>query len=310
MPSVFTCPHCGRTTEVADQYAGQSGPCAGCGRTVTIPTGATSSPAKDVAWRKSGVDLPPRSRQFSGTWLILAGVLGGMCLCGGVLVALLLPAVSSAREAARRMQCSNNLKQIALAMHMYHDVHQCLPAGYVADEDGRPLHSWRVALLPYLEQASLFEQYNFDEPWDSPNNLRVAEQMPDVFRCPSSPQSGPGANVTHYVVVLGTQLPDGTHESVFGANRWTKFQDIKDGTSNTLLVIECKTAVPWTKPDADPQFAQVVNQPDTVIGSYHAGGENAALTDGSVRFFSHHSLTRDTLRLMIQPADGQPISAF
>ena len=117
--------------------------------------------------------------------MLIAVALALLCLCGGgILVALLLPAVQAAREAARRMQCTNNLKQIALAMHNYHDVHGSFPAAYIADENGRPMHSWRVALLPYLERSDLYNQYNFNEPWDSPGNLKVAEQLPQTYRCP------------------------------------------------------------------------------------------------------------------------------
>ncbi len=303
MTIAFSCPHCGRFTEVADEYAGQSGPCAGCGRTVTIPSSAASKTLKSSPLPKSAPQRTQRSGRKSNNSLVLilvVAALGGLCLCGGVMVALLLPAVQAAREAARRMECSNNLKQIALAMHNYHDVHKCLPAGYISDADGRPMHSWRVALLPYLERQDLYEQYNFDEPWDSPNNMRVAEQMPDVFRCSSSPLSGPGANTTHYVVVLGDKTQQGL-ESAFGGDRWTRFRDVKDGTSNTLMVVEAKTPVPWTQPDADPKFAQVMA--GGVIGSYHPGGENFAMMDGSVQFLSQ-AVDPDTMRMLIQPDDG------
>ena len=219
MPILFNCPHCGRVTNVADQYAGQSGPCAGCGRTVTIPTGVTPLVPKP----DPRTPYPTTPAKSSNTWLFVALALAVMCLCGGgTLVALLLPAVQSAREAARRSQCSNNLKQIALAMHNYHDVNGCLPAAYIADKDGKPLHSWRVALLPYLERSDLYERYNFNEPWDSPNNLQVAQQMPEVFRCPSCPFT-PGGNLANYVVVVGdpSQLPP---QSLFLPNHWTKLR--------------------------------------------------------------------------------------
>ena len=163
MPISFTCPHCGKQTTVADEYAGQSGPCKFCSETITIP--ATGVPPT----------LPPAPQppvKGSGTGVTIAVVavvcVVGVLMCGGILVALLLPAVQASREAARRAQCANNLKQIGLAFHNYHDAHKTFPPAYIPDKDGKPMHSWRVLILPYLEQQALYKRYNFDEPWDSP----------------------------------------------------------------------------------------------------------------------------------------------
>ena len=164
MPISFTCPKCGSTTEVADQYAGQTGPCRSCGEMVTIPVVAA-----DVA--------PPRKPTSSTSTVvivILVFMVAGLLGCGGILVALLLPAVSAAREAARRTQCMNHLKQVALALHNYHDVFQAFPPAYTVDEDGKPLHSWRTLILPYLEQAALYEQIDLSKPWDAPENRHLA----------------------------------------------------------------------------------------------------------------------------------------
>ncbi len=92
-------------------------------------------------------------------------------------------------------------------------------------QNGRPMHSWRVALLPYLERADLYERYNFNEPWDSPGNLQVAEQMPKTYRCPSSPASAPGSTVTNYVVIVGDPTQP-QPQSMFLPNHWTKMSDV------------------------------------------------------------------------------------
>src|SRR5206468_6219088 len=108
-----------------------------------------------------------------------------------VLIALLLPAVQAAREAARRAQCVNNLKQIGLAMHNYHSSKDSLPPSAIVDKDGKPLLSWRVAILPYIEQQPLYDKFKLDESWDSPNNRQLLKYMPAVYFCPSTPKSQP-----------------------------------------------------------------------------------------------------------------------
>src|SRR5678816_1789236 len=100
-----------------------------------------------------------------------------------VLIALLLPAVQSAREAARRSQCKNNLQQIGLALHNYHELCGSFPPAYFTDESGRPIHSWRVMILPQLDEMGLYSRYRWDEPWDGPNNSKLLSEMPAVYRC-------------------------------------------------------------------------------------------------------------------------------
>ena len=141
-------------------------------------------------------------------------------MCGGILVLMLLPAINAAREAARGARCTNKLMQIGLAMHSYQDSYGSFPPAYVADEDGKPMHSWRVLLLPYLERSDLYEMYNFDEPWDSPGNRALANMTPNIYACLSS---GDGTtNQTSYVMIVGANTisdgPTGRKES-----------DIKDG---------------------------------------------------------------------------------
>ena len=149
MPIQFSCPHCGAETNVTDEYAGQTGPCGQCGKTITIPA-AGGGPGRPYA---------PPARKTSGApvlVIVLVAALVGVVLCGGILTALLLPAIQAAREAARRASCSNNLKQINLALLNYENAHKCFPPAYIPDEDGTPMHSWRVLILPYLEQNALY----------------------------------------------------------------------------------------------------------------------------------------------------------
>ncbi|WP_197451985.1 DUF1559 domain-containing protein [Rosistilla carotiformis] len=189
-----------------------------------------------------------------------------------ILVGLLLPAVQAAREAARRMSCQGHLKQFALAVHNYHSVHKKLPSN-ISDKEGKPLLSWRVSLLPYLEENELYSQFRLDEPWDSAHNRPLAQRMPELFVCPSSPQI-PGK--TAYQVPLGKGL------SMLADNP-LRFRDIIDGTSNTVMIVETSPewAVDWTAPD---DWTYDADEPLAGLGGHHPGGFHVAMFDGSVRF--------------------------
>ncbi len=213
----------------------------------------------------------------------------------GVLVALLLPAVQAAREAARRMSASNNLKQIAVAMHNYHDTYGKLPPQATYDDQGKPLLSWRVHLLPFVEQSELYDQFHLDEPWNSEHNAGLIEHIPMVYRNPSSSAEPQMAN---FLVPTG-------EGSIFANKEGTGFRDILDGTSNTIMVVEAddSAAVIWTKPD---DLAYVNEQPLRGLGSAHPGGFQVSLADGSVRFISN-TIDQDVLLRLFQMADGKPV---
>jgi type II secretory pathway pseudopilin PulG len=235
-----------------------------------------------------------------GNTVVLAqeGLVSNQTAMIGVLVALLLPAVQAAREAARRAQSMNNLKQIALAMHMYHDTHQTFPPRATYSSDGKPLLSWRVHLLPFLGQETLYQQFHLDEPWDSPHNRQFIEQMPAIYRNPSARASSSQAT---YLVPAGKG-------AIFEGKEGTPMRKITDGTSNTLLVVEVNesAAVVWTKPD-DLIFD--ANKPLAGLGAAHAGGFLVALADGSVRFISATIDPRLFLKLLMM-ADGQRVENY
>ncbi|MEO2008573.1 MAG: DUF1559 domain-containing protein [Pirellulaceae bacterium] len=212
----------------------------------------------------------------------------------GVLVALLLPAVQAAREAARRMSSSNNLKQITLAMHNHHEVYKKLPAPASFDENGKPLLSWRVHLLPFLDQRELYDQFHLDEPWDSQHNKTLIGSIPSVYRNPSGVAPPPMANYL---------LPRGAG-SIFEGKDGPSFRQITDGLSNTLLVLEVNddASVIWTKP-GDLSFN--AENPLAGLGTSHPGGFNAALADGSVHFIPATIDAAMFLRMLMM-SDGEP----
>jgi prepilin-type processing-associated H-X9-DG protein len=221
-------------------------------------------------------DINDPKKHVKGKGMAITGiVLGGLSstlVVPAVLVALLLPAVQAAREAARRAQCTNNLKQIALAMHLYENKNGSFPPAAVYDKDGKPLLSWRVLILPYMNQESLYEQFHLDEPWDSPHNKPLAAAAPAVFRCPSDPAA---EGLSTYEVLVGPR-------SIFtGEPTGVAVDSIQDGMANTLLVVEAAAPVPWTKPE---DLTLASQEPALGMGSKHPGGLNVAMADGSVRF--------------------------
>ena len=135
----------------------------------------------------------------------------------------------------------NNMKQIALGLLSYESSQNAFPPAFKADKGGKPLLSWRVLILPYLEGNGLYRQFKLDEPWDSENNKKLLDKMPSIYK---SPGSNAGAGKTNYLGVRGDK-------AVFTGKEGTKIRDITDGTSNTIMVVEAadEKAVPWTKPD-------------------------------------------------------------
>jgi hypothetical protein len=214
-----------------------------------------------------------------------------------IAIGLLLPAVQAAREAARRMQSSNNLKQMALAFHNYESTYRRMPPRYTADSDGKPLLSWRVHLLPYFGAQDLYQEFHLDEPWDSEHNKTLVEKIPDYFR---DPRSQAPAGYTTYVAPFG-----GKEDS---ATIWDleegRFQNVTDGLSNTLLFMSVPdaAAVPWTKPDdldlSKTDLPKLVAEFSTTF--------EAALADGSVRTFSKF-VDQEILNAILTCAGGEVV---
>jgi hypothetical protein len=195
-----------------------------------------------------------------------------------VLVALLLPAVQAAREAARRNSSINNLKMIMLAMFNHHDANGSFPAHASYGADGTPLLSWRVRLLPYMEQQALYEQFHLDEPWDSDHNKTLIPQMPAIYLDPSS-NLPLMEGKTHYVGVMGE------HMTFDGTPKGRSVKTIVDGTSNSIAIMQVNdaNAVTWTQPEdlkLDPQ------NPMANIGALHSGVLLAGFCDGHVQSIS------------------------
>ena len=206
-------------------------------------------------------------------------------------------ATDKVKAAAARVQSLNNLKQIALGLHAYHDVTGSLPPAAVVDKAGRPLLSWRVLILPYVEEAQLYRQFKLDEAWDGPTNKKLLDKMPRVYAMPPQIASKAKANETHYQVFVGKG-------AAFDLLKGPRLTDFNDGTSNTLMVASAATPVPWSKPD-DIAFDPAADM-TTKLG-YFPDVAHAALGDGSVRALSK-KLDRKTLAALITRGGGEVIN--
>jgi prepilin-type processing-associated H-X9-DG protein len=214
------------------------------------------------------------------------------------LTTVLLPLIEKRRHAAGRAQSMNNLKQIALAMHNYHDVNKALPAAATYDAEGHPLLSWRVHILPFIEQDALYRSFHLNEPWDSEHNKKLIAKMPPTYRSPAlkDPQGGK----TTYLAPVGPK-------TIFGGKKGMPFQKITDGTSNTVLVVETDDSrgVYWTQPD---DYKIDAKNPMAGLVQPGASGFNAAFADGSVRFLQA-DIDPATLRALFTANGGEQVNA-
>jgi hypothetical protein len=182
-----------------------------------------------------------------------------------------------------------------LAVVNYHGANGCYPPAYVADANGRPMHSWRILLLPYLGQEDLFHDYNFSEPWDGPNNSKLAGRMPKIYAFPG--EHGP---TTNYLAVVGpgTAWP--------GPSTVTE-KVVKDGMSNTILIMENQGAgIHWMAP-RDLSFADMdftINSPRGLSSKYVEPA--VAMMDGGIRRFEK-DLAPDVFRAMLTISGGERI---
>ena len=194
----------------------------------------------------------------------------------GTLVGMLLPAVQQVRFASRRTQSLNNLRQICLASLNYESAYMRFP-GNIMDKEGKPLLSWRVAILPFIEQNKLYREFHLDEPWDSPHNIKLLDRMPEILKSPDVPLDT--KTVYQRFVGEGTMLDPKNPKIGFG--------DIPDGSSNTILCVESNedVAVEWTKPQ-DLPFDKA--SPAKDVGELRDGIFIVTLCDGST-----HAVSKD-----------------
>jgi prepilin-type processing-associated H-X9-DG protein len=287
----FTCPKCGLDTFVAENDSATEKHCEHCGHSIGPLHGCADQTSANI---EQHCFRPPK---MGLTLLELLFIL----LIIGVLVALLLPVTLTPRSHPKRDQCTNNQKQITLALLMYEDEKGHFPPAFIPDKNGKPMHSWRVLILPYLERQDLYEQYDFNEPWDGPHNCLLADKMPAIFRCPSNTVT---PNCTGYALLVGPRAfsPGTTGRTLDEITR-------ADGTSTTLMLVEAADAkINWLEPrdlNVD-EMTFHINKSGKEISSHHAGVANVSYCDG------HQSTVRDdiapeTLKALTTFDGGEPL---
>lgn len=222
---------------------------------------------------------------------------------------LFLAALSDPREVSRQSQCANNLRSIGLALLQYHDDFGCFPAPSIADQAGTPMHSWRVAIAPYLDEPfcrTFREHYDFNEPWNSLANKKAAHVLDGAWNpylCPSAGQPR-GAAFTNYVMVVGATTACRTGE-------WMSLDRVNDGSRHTILVAEIANSdILWTEPrdlSFDEMSFQINDESKPAVSSHHHhqghGLAAVLLADGSVKFLDEATKPEELKAMLTSPAE-------
>jgi len=225
-------------------------------------------------------------------------------------VSVVLAVVAVARKRQRetmQVSCINRVKQIGLGLQGYHDANNCFPPAYIADANGKPMHSWRVLVLPFSCEYYLYRQYVFSEAWNGPNNRMIdrmiSGSMLDEYRCPAAGDHNPTA--TSYVAVVGEQ-------TMFPGTEPLSIREVinHDGSSNTIMLLELADSdIHWMEPQDltfDEAVAAFEGRPGAPELRDHPGGVVVGFADGSVRVLSREFL-RDHGKAMLTRAGGEKI---
>ena len=279
--------------------------------------GSNTGKHRGASTRSSGKSGMPTSTKV----LLIVGILCILPFVFAIGLALFLPAVQQARVAARRTQSKNNLKQIALALHNFHDTNQSFPAGTYPDEKltSEERLSWMAAILPFMDHATVYQSINFKAAWNDESNRRAASTRVPAYLNPNNVSIEAGPAEAHYVGIagLGNDAPmlpvTSNRAGIFGIDRTTRISDVKDGMSSTMMISEASGRFgPWVSGGHATMRSLTtkpyINGPDGIGGPYR-GGVNVAMADGSVRFISE-DIDPVTFERLSTMADGQLIGEF
>ncbi len=215
-----------------------------------------------------------------------------------VLIGLFIPATRSARRPARRIQCASILRQIGGGLRAYAQTYGALPPAYTTDANGKPLHSWRTLILPFIDASELYETIDLTKPWDDPVNAKAFKTTIGLFHCP---ETNAPPNTTTFLAVSGANC-------CFNPTKARRLAEIADGESATLMLIEVSDehAVPWMAP-VDASESLVLNL-GSIKDQLHGGGFNACFVDGAVKFMNS-TIDTEVLRKLMTIAGNDPLGS-
>jgi hypothetical protein len=247
------------------------------------------------------VDINKNERRLKGKGLAITGLVLSVLSIVMVpfyliLLGLLLPAFQKVHDAANRAKSLNNLKQIGFAHHNYASANVDRLPTTICGPNHEPLLSWRVSILPYVDEPRIYGQFNLDQAWDGPQNLRLLDPRPKAYW---TPDLAPNSNTTGYRAFVGpgTLYPEPGYQTPY------KIMTIPDGTSNTILLVEATEVVPWSKPEG------LTVPPSRLADQLGRPGKDyflVGMMDGSVRVVKK-TISDQTLRSAINPSDGPPL---
>jgi len=307
MPIPFTCPYCGHETNMADEHAGRSGSCISCGKQISVPGEVSRTKKSNIMWIRPG-------------YFYAAILMGIIAFCGTNIFYR-----PQSRESARIVRCKQNIRELVTCVLVNESSNGVFPpASGPISSDAEPSDppmliaedwSWRVRILPELEEGDLYRSFHFDEPWNSEHNLTVAEHMPDIFQCPSD-EFG-------FKEINGRKVPRSSYVMVSGPNAvgtvdgsTVSLDDVvqADGASYTLMIVEVHgdNRPAWTEPHREitlEHLVESVNREAGIIsvGGNHPGGFNVGFCDGSVSTLSDE-ITGEELVFMGHWNDGNIVA--
>jgi hypothetical protein len=215
----------------------------------------------------------------------------------GILVVLAVRGLQTVQESARQSACQGRFNQMQLALTNYHETHGHFPPAFVVGPDGKRWHSWRVLILPFMDQANVYDRYRFDEPWDGPNNRLLAEKIClPIFQCHSGADYGKSFHTNIVAIVgVGTAFP--------GAGS-TQLSDFRDAGRNTILLAEYGNSdIHWMEPrdlNADQMSFQFNDSAAPSISGPHPAGPAVVFADGITAYRLRRPLSAETLSALVR----------